>query len=147
MYGINKVILIGHLGGEPEKMVYDKARKVSFSLAVNERGINKDGTVTEHTEWVSIVCWNELADLAERLLTKGTLVYVEGKLRTRAWNNKEGENRKATAVNMERFVILSSGERNKNRSCGEETNPAASDILEEIIQNEDDAHKLRDLPF
>lgn len=147
MYGVNKVMLIGHLGGEPEKMVYDKARKVSFSLAINERGVGKDGTVIEYTEWVPVVCWNELADLAERLLSKGTLIYVEGRLRTRAWNDKDGEVRKTTAINMERFVVLSSNNRTKNKSYGGNADPVASDVLEEIIQNEEDARKLRDLPF
>lgn len=147
MYGVNKVMLIGHLGADPEKMIYGTVRKVSFSLAVNEPGVNKDRTVTEHTEWISITCWNDLADLAEKLLKKGTLIYVEGKLRTFSWENKDGENRKTTSVNMERFVVLSPRDSSKNRMLSLDEKPSGSEILEDMILNEEEVRKLRDLPF
>ena len=90
MSGINKVILVGHLGKDPEVRHLDGGVTVaSFPLATSET-YNKDGKKIEQTEWHNIVMWRGLADIASKYLQKGKLVYIEGKLRTRSFEDKEG---------------------------------------------------------
>lgn len=86
MSGVNKVILIGNLGKDPETHVFENGlKKVSFPLATTEVFKDKDGNRREVTEWHNIVCWRYLADIAEKYLTKGKPLYVEGRIRTRTW--------------------------------------------------------------
>ena len=95
----NKVILVGHLGGSPEGRYTKTGRAtVSFSLATNETWKQQDGSVAEHTEWHTVVAWDKLADFCNDYLYKGQLVSVEGVLRSRLWETKEGEKRKAVEV-------------------------------------------------
>src|SRR3569833_3339537 len=90
MSDINKVILIGHLGKDPEVRVLEGGVSVtSFPLATSE-SFNKDGKKVEQTEWHNIVMWRGLADVAAKFLQKGKLVYIEGKQRTRSFEDKEG---------------------------------------------------------
>jgi single-strand DNA-binding protein len=90
MSGINKVILVGHLGKDPEVRHLEGGVAVaSFPLATSET-FNKDGRKVEQTEWHNIVMWRGLADVAAKYLQKGKLVYIEGKLRTRSFEDKEG---------------------------------------------------------
>jgi single-strand DNA-binding protein len=86
---INKVILLGRVGKDPEIKQFDGGNKASFSLATTERGFTtKDGTVIpEKTEWHNIVCWKGLATIAERFVKKGDLVYIEGKITNRSWES------------------------------------------------------------
>ena len=92
--GINKVMLIGNLGKDPEIMRLESGvKKASFSLATSENYKNKDGVKTEHTEWHNIVLWRGLADIAESYLKKGNTVYIEGKIRRREYDDKEGQKR------------------------------------------------------
>ena len=87
---LNKIILIGRLGNNPEGRYTQKGRSVvSFSLATNESWKNKEGKQIEHTEWHSIVAWDQLADFAKESLFKGQLVCVEGCLRSRTWDDKQ----------------------------------------------------------
>ena len=88
MSGVNKVILIGNLGRDPETHVFENGlKKVSLSLATTEVFKDKEGNRREVTEWHNIVCWRYLADLAEKYFTKGKPLYVEGRLRTRTWED------------------------------------------------------------
>jgi single-strand DNA-binding protein len=106
MSGINKVILIGHLGKDPELRSLEGGVSVtSFPLATSET-FNKDGQRVEQTEWHNIVMWRGLADLASRFLQKGKLVYIEGKLRTRSFEDKEGIKKYTTEVVAENFTML-----------------------------------------
>ena len=86
---INKVILLGRVGKDPEIKQFDGGNKASFSLATTERGFTtKDGTVIpEKTEWHNIVCWKGLATIAERFVKKGDLIYIEGKITNRSWES------------------------------------------------------------
>ncbi|MFS2219141.1 single-stranded DNA-binding protein, partial [Telluria sp. Tellsp104] len=87
MSGINKVILVGHLGKDPEVRNLEGGVSVtSFPLATSET-FNKDGRKVEQTEWHNIVMWRGLAEVAARFLSKGKLVYIEGKLRTRSFED------------------------------------------------------------
>ncbi|MCO4293385.1 single-stranded DNA-binding protein [Solitalea sp. MAHUQ-68] len=106
MSGINKVILVGHLGKDPELRHLEGGVKVaSFPLATSET-YTKDGKKIEQTEWHNIVMWRGLADIAEKFLVKGKLVYIEGKLRTRSWEDKEGHKRYQTEIVADNFTML-----------------------------------------
>ena len=106
MSGINKVILVGHLGKDPEVRHLDGGVTVaSFPLATSET-YNKDGKKIEQTEWHNIVMWRGLADIASKYLQKGKLVYIEGKLRTRSFEDKEGHKKYTTEIIAENFTIL-----------------------------------------
>ena len=106
MSGINKVILVGHLGKDPEARTLEGGVSVvSFPLATSET-FNKDGRKVEQTEWHNIVMWRGLADVAAKYLQKGKLVYIEGKLRTRSFEDKEGIKKYTTEVVAENFTLL-----------------------------------------
>jgi len=106
MSGINKVILVGHLGKDPEVRHLDGNVSVaSFPLATSE-SFNKDGKRIEQTEWHNIVMWRGLADIASKYLAKGKLVYIEGKLRTRSYEDKEGHKKYSTEIVAENFTLL-----------------------------------------
>ncbi|HYK76195.1 MAG TPA: single-stranded DNA-binding protein [Daejeonella sp.] len=106
MSGINKVILVGHLGKDPEVRHLEGGVSVaSFPLATSET-YNKDGRKIEQTEWHNIVMWRGLADVASKYLQKGKLVYIEGKLRTRSFEDKEGHKKYTTEIVAENFTML-----------------------------------------
>jgi single-strand DNA-binding protein len=106
MSGINKVILIGHLGKDPEMRYLEGGVSVtSFPLATSEM-YNKDGQKVEQTEWHNIVMWRGLADVAGKFLQKGKLVYIEGKLRTRSFEDREGIKKYTTEIVAENFTML-----------------------------------------
>lgn len=106
MSGVNKVILVGHLGKDPEvRYLEGNVTVASFPLATSE-SYNKDGKRVEQTEWHNIVMWRGLADVAAKYLQKGRLVYIEGKLRTRNYEDKEGIRRYSTEVVAENFTLL-----------------------------------------
>lgn len=106
MSGINKVILVGHLGKNPDIRYLEGGVSVaSFPLATSET-FNKDGRKVEQTEWHNIVMWRGLADVAAKFLQKGKLVYIEGKLRTRSFEDKDGIKKYTTEVVAENFTLL-----------------------------------------
>lgn len=106
MSGINKVILVGHLGKDPEiRQLEGGVSVASFPLATAET-FSKDGKKIEQTEWHNIVLWRSLADVAAKFLQKGKLVYIEGKLRTRSFEDKEGVKKYTTEVVAENFTML-----------------------------------------
>ncbi|PWK73798.1 single-strand DNA-binding protein [Mucilaginibacter oryzae] len=106
MSGINKVILVGHLGKDPEIRSLEGGVSVtSFPLATSET-FNKDGRKVEQTEWHNIVMWRGLAEIAAKFLSKGKLVYIEGKLRTRSFEDKEGIKKYTTEIVAENFTML-----------------------------------------
>jgi len=113
--GINKVILVGNLGSDPEIRTTPGGQRVAnFRMATSRSWNNQEGQRQEKTEWHSIVAWGKLADIVERYLTKGKQVYVEGRLETRSWQDKEGQTRYKTEVICETMQMLgrAGGERN-----------------------------------
>lgn len=115
MAGINKVILIGNLGKDPEvRQIENETKVANFPLATTETFKDKHGNKNEQTEWHNIILWRGLADIAEKLLKKGQTVYIEGKLRTRNWTDKEGVKRYTTEVVAENFTILSKQQKETN---------------------------------
>ena len=108
MSGINKVILVGHLGKDPEIRTFENGSKVAnFTLATTEYRKDKDGNRVEMTEWHNIVMWRNLAELAEKYLRKGRQIYVEGRLRTRTWDDANGVRHYFTEVEANTFLFLS----------------------------------------
>lgn len=104
---VNKVILIGRLGKDPEVRKINATTTVcNFPLATNESYKNQDGSYTEQTEWHNIVMWRGVAERAERILKKGSTIFVEGKLRTRSWEDKENHKRYTTEIVVENFQLL-----------------------------------------
>ena len=96
---VNKVILMGRVGKDPEIRRMDNNLVVAqFPLATTERWNNKDGNRVEHTEWHNIVMWRGLAEIAEKYVRKGSQVYIEGRLRSRSYDDKEGIKRYVTEI-------------------------------------------------
>ena len=107
MAGVNKVILVGNLGKDPEVRYLDSGVAVAnFSLATTENYKNKEGERVSQTEWHNIVLWRGLAEVAEKWLKKGSSVYVEGKIRTRKWEDKEGNTRYSTEILGDNMTML-----------------------------------------
>lgn len=99
MAGINKVILVGNLGKDPELRHTPQGQAVcNFPIATSETWNDKNGQKQERTEWHRIVVWGKLGELCGKYLSKGRQVYVEGRLQTRAWDDKEGQKRYTTEV-------------------------------------------------
>ena len=106
MSSVNKVILVGHIGRQPElRYLPDHVAVLSFPLATTEY-IIKNGQRTELTEWHNIVMWRSLAEAAEKILLKGKLVYIEGKCRTRNFEDKEHIKRYITEIVADKFMPL-----------------------------------------
>ena len=109
MSSLNKVLLIGRLGKDPEiRYTPDGAPVANFSLATSDFWTDKSGTRQERTEWHNIVAWNKLADLSKRFLAKGRQVYIEGRLRTREWDDRDGNKRRTVEVIASQLVLLGS---------------------------------------
>lgn len=125
MPGVNKVILVGHLGKDPEaRQLEGGVSVVSFPMATSET-FNKDGRKVEQTEWHNIVMWRGLADVAAKFLHKGRLVYIEGKLRTRSFEDKEGIKKYTTEVVAENFTLLG---RKSDFDHGEKAEPGKEEM-------------------
>ena len=104
---LNKVMLIGHLGQGPEiRRLENGAAVARFSLATNEVYTDRNGDRQESTEWHDVVAWRQLAETVEKLLHKGDLIYIEGKLSTQTWQDKEGVKRKNTEVVCSQLRLL-----------------------------------------
>lgn len=128
---VNRVILVGNLGKDPEVRTLENGAKVAkFSLATNENYRDKSGEWQQQTEWHDIVAWRTLAERAEQTLHKGTAIYLEGKLSTRTWQDKDGNNRRTTEVVANYFRIINrpgqGGSSNSGRFPSVEDDPMAS---------------------
>jgi single-strand DNA-binding protein len=110
MGSVNKVILVGNLGADPELKYTPSNRPVCrLSVATNEVWKDKDGKKQERVEWHRVSVWGEPAENCAKFLTKGRMVYVEGRLQTRSWDDKEGKKHYSTEVVSERVVFLGGG--------------------------------------
>ncbi|UCD85059.1 MAG: single-stranded DNA-binding protein [Deltaproteobacteria bacterium] len=105
--GVNKVILIGHLGRDPEVRYTSSGQAVAnFTIATNETWKNKDGNQEELTEWHRIVAWGKLGEICGEYLSKGKQVYIEGTLRTRSWQDRDGNKRQTTEIHARNLQML-----------------------------------------
>lgn len=121
MAGINKVILVGNLGADPEVRTLESGAKVArIRIATSESYTNKEGNKVETTEWHNVTLWRQQAELAEKYLSKGRQVYVEGKLQTRSWKDSEGNDRYATDIVAREIQFLG------GRQEGSSPQPASS---------------------
>jgi single-strand DNA-binding protein len=128
---VNKVILIGNLGKDPELRYTPSGTAVaSFSLATNERYKDKEGNWQDRTEWHKIVAWQRLAEIAGEYLKKGRTCYIEGRLQTRSWDDKEsGQKKYSTEIVASDLVLLGGqgqGQGQGSRDHDEEAAPARS---------------------
>lgn len=143
MASLNKVMLIGNLGKDPEVRYTTSGTAVaSFSLATSEKFKNKNGEWEERTEWHNVTLWSRLAEIAGEYLSKGKTVYIEGRLQTRKWQDRDGRDRYTTEIVGEKMQMLSGrGEGGgRTKSTGEPSYEPSS--YEEPVFNPDD-----DIPF
>lgn len=117
MAGVNKVILVGNLGKDPEvRHLEGGASVANFPLATSESYKDRNGNRVDQTEWHNVVVWRGLADVAEKYLKKGNQVYIEGKIRTRSWDDKDGVKRYTTEIVADQMTML--GRRDENQMGG-----------------------------
>ena len=136
--GLNKVLLIGRLGADPEiRYTSDGTAVANFSLATNEQWTNKDGEKTEKTEWHRIVAWGRLGEICGEYLKKGSQVYIEGRIQTRAWEDRDGNKRYTTEIIAQAMQMLGSSMKEGQARSIDERYP-----IEEPISIPED-----DIPF
>ena len=107
MKGFNKVMLLGNLGKDPEiQNTKSNVAMAKFTLATTENYTDKNGAPAAQTEWHTIIAWRHLADVAQKFLHKGSLVFVEGKIRTRAWEDKDKIKRSTTEIIADNIIVM-----------------------------------------
>jgi len=132
---VNKVILVGNLGQDPEGRFTPQGTAVTnLSVATNESWKDQSGNIQERTEWHRVVMYGKMAETANEYMKKGQMVYVEGRLQTNEWEDKEQIKRRTTEIRCDNFTML--GRRGDNQGGGQPSSPA---------QNSGD--KDDDLPF
>ncbi len=144
---VNKVILIGNVGRDPEVRHLDKGVAVAnFPLATSESYNAKNGERVTTTEWHNIVVWRGLADVVEKYVKKGDKLYLEGRIRTRSWDDKEGNKRYTTEIYVDNMEML--GGRPSGGNNAESNQPAAQNEPADSV-NEPDYQQSEedDLPF
>ena len=155
MANLNKVMLIGRLGQDPEVKDAGNTPVANFSIATNENWTDKNGEKQERTEWHNIVAWDKLADLAGNYLRRGSNIYCEGKLQTRSWESQEGEKKYRTEVVINQLQFLDKREDsntgNESRQF-EREQPQRQPVndqsnIERIQSNFQGNEKKDDIPF
>lgn len=126
MAGINKVILVGNLGKDPEVRHLEGGSSVAhFTLATNDYYKDKAGARVERTEWHNITAWRGLAEIAEKFLKKGQQIYVEGKLRTRQYQDKDGQTRYITEIVADEISMLGGRPHGESQGNGQANEQSA----------------------
>ena len=141
---LNKVMLIGNVGKDPEpRHLENGTMLVTIAVATTERYKDRSGEVKEQTEWHNVICWRTLAEIVEKYVRKGTQVYVEGKLRSRSWEDQNGQKRYVTEIVADVLRLL--GRKPEQAAMIPSTTtaskPAPADPMEGI------GAPLDDLPF
>ena len=104
---LNKVLLIGNVGKDPEiRHLQGGASVATITLATSERYRDRNGETREQTEWHTVIAWRQLADLAENYIRKGSQIYVEGKIRSRSWDDQNGQKRYVTEIQADTIQLL-----------------------------------------
>jgi len=143
MAGVNKVILVGHLGKDPEVRHLENGTSVAnFTLATSESYKDKAGNRIDQTEWHNIVVWRGLADVAEKFLKKGSQIYLEGKIRTRSWEDQTGNKKYTTEIVADTFNMLS-----KRDDSGQQQTLTSNQTPNTTVQNSPPVDEADDLPF
>ncbi|TAE45784.1 MAG: single-stranded DNA-binding protein [Cytophagia bacterium] len=147
MAGLNKISLIGHLGRDPELREYQGNKVATFSLAVSEKYTDREGKLIEKTEWFSVSFWGNIADIPMKFLKKGSQVYVDGKLSSREYLDKEGKTRFALEVKGQNITLLGGApEGQQSASQSTNTNPQKQ-VSEPLPSEMTPAENGDDLPF
>lgn len=142
--GVNKVVLIGHLGGDPEmKYAPDGTPVAKFSMATNERFKDRNGEWQDRAEWHNIVAWKRLGEIACDYLKKGSRVFIDGKLKTSSWEDRESGVRKYRTEIVARDLVLLGG--SNGSQSGENT--ARDERPSGIDEIEQDQFNDADIPF
>ena len=138
---INKVILIGRLGRDPEVKYTPSGQAVAkFSIATDETYKDRNGEQQRRTEWHNIVAWRRLAEICGEYLVKGKLVYIEGRIQTRQWEDREGNKRNTTEIVAREMKMLSpkgEGDRSESSSQQSESTPAPAPAPSPEITDDD----------
>ena len=145
MSGVNKVILVGYLGKDPEIRHLEANTSVAtFTLATTESYTNKEGKRIDQTEWHNIVAWRGLAEIASKYLQKGKQVYIEGKIRSRSYDDKDGNKRYVTEIVADALTLLGKKDDQNGQQVDDQRSntPKQEDQLAEIHRTPAD-----DLPF
>ena len=141
MGGLNKAMLIGNLGKDPEVKTLDNGAKIAtFPLATTETYKDRDGNKQSRTEWHNIVLWRGLADVAELYCRKGGQVYIEGRLSTRKWDDKDGHTRYTTEIIGDNMVLLSRSD--STSSSAHPPKPTAPGDLGSVDRSSDSVNAL-----
>jgi len=120
MASLNKVLLIANLGKDPEiRYTASGTAVASFSMATSEKFKNKGGEWEERTEWHNVILWGRLAEIAGEYLSKGKTVYIEGRLQTRKWQDKDGKDRFTTEIVGEKMQMLSRKDGSNHEEAGQ----------------------------
>lgn len=143
-------MLIGNVGKDPEVRHLDSGvSTASFTLATTERFKDRSGEMKEQTEWHNIVCWRSLADIVEKYIKKGSQLYIEGKIRTRSYNDKEGNTKYMTEIIADSLQMLGrKGDSDNQSSYTPKQSPtpqSQKSTLNEVSSNNDEDED--DLPF
>lgn len=137
MASVNKVILIGNLGRDPEVRYTTSGKPfASFSIATTEQWTGKEGEKGERTEWHRVVAWGRLGEICGEYLRKGSQVYVEGRLQTRSWEDRDGNKRYTTEVNAQAMQMLGPAGRGSKAEPSESSPPFAVDEPANIRDDE-----------
>ena len=122
MSGVNKVIIVGRLGADPEvKEISPTATVAKLSVATSENWTDKEGQKQERTEWHRVVVWGKLAELAGKYLSKGRQVYLEGRLQTRSWEDPQGQKRYTTEIVANTLQFLGGASDTRDQSSGNDS--------------------------
>ena len=133
--GLNKVMIIGHLGKDPEMRYTPSGRPVTtFTVAVSRNWNSADGERHSETEWFNVVAWGNLAEICKQYLVKGQQVYIEGRLQTRRWDDKEGQ--KHTSVEIVANEMMMLGDRRD--TTNNHTQPSSDGVPETDVPAEDE---------
>lgn len=148
MASLNKVMLIGNLGKDPEVRYTASGQAVaSFSLATSEKFKNKNGESEERTEWHRVTLWGKLAEIAGEYLAKGKTVYIEGRLQTRKWTDRDGNEKYTTEIVGDRMQMLSGkGEGSSSGGAGRRSEPAGG-VSETTVSYDEPPFQDDDIPF
>ena len=148
MAGVNRVILLGNLGRDPEIMTFDNGvKKASFSLATSESYKNREGNRVDTTEWHNIVMWRGLAEVAEKYLRKGNQVYIEGKIKTRSYE-QDGIKKYVTEMFVDNMTMLGKRESGPGDQSTGSTTPAGQAPTQQAPGNDAPIEAPEDdLPF
>lgn len=145
MSSLNKAMIIGRLGADPDvRYTQSNTAVATMSVATSERYKDKNGELQENTEWHRVVAWNRLAEICQQYLKKGSLVYFEGPIQTREWEDKDGQKRYTTEIKALSMQMLDSrgDSGGSSKPSGSGSQPKKEAVIDESFDDMDD-----DLPF